>query len=222
MLNEMEPDEHAHNRASLAGPSARSRNNHLKHQHILAVARDLFFANGFSATSMEAVAKEAAVGKATLYEMFPNKIELLRAIITIELDKRADRMVFDEISPGHLRAALARFAHALIDLLLSAQNVAIYRIVSSEAPRHPELGRFFYENGPARAIGLLADYLTTVMEKGLLQHGNPRLVAAQFIGLIRADMQTRSLFGVDEDILRTERVLIVESGVDVFLRAYAR
>jgi AcrR family transcriptional regulator len=218
----MGPDGHLQDRAAAAAAGGKPRSNPLKLQQILTAGRDLFFKNGFSATSMEAIAKEAAVGKATLYEIFPNKIELLRAIITIELDKRAGRMVFDEISPGQLRAALARFAHALIDLLLSPENVAIYRIVSSEAPRHPELGRFFYENGPARAISRLAEYLALAMENGLLQHGNPRLVAAQFIGLIRADMQTRSMFGMDEEALRSERVVVVESGLDVFLRAYAR
>jgi AcrR family transcriptional regulator len=221
-VHEIGPDGHLQDRGAPGAAGGKPRSNPLKLQQILTAGRDLFFKNGFSATSMEAIAKEAAVGKATLYEMFPNKIDLLRAIITIELDKRADRMVFDEISPGHLRAALARFGHAFIDLLLSAENVAIYRIISSEAPRHPELGRFFYENGPSRAIGRLADYLARAMETGMLLYGNPRLVAAQFIGLIRADMQTRSLFGVDEEALRKEQALIVESGVDVFLRAYAR
>jgi hypothetical protein len=30
------------------------------------------------------------------------------------------------------------------------------------------------------------------------------------------------MFGIDEEALTTERLMIVESGVDVFLRAFAR
>jgi AcrR family transcriptional regulator len=128
---------------------AKARINPVKLQQILISARALFFSQGFSATSMEAVAKEARVGKATLYERFPNKIELLRAIIEIELEMRADALLLAPAPSGPLRATLARIGHAIMELLLSPANVAIYRIISAEAPRHPEIGRLFYENGPS-------------------------------------------------------------------------
>lgn len=209
-------------KADPQAPGIPTRINPVKRQQILISARNLFFLNGFSATSMEAVAKEARVGKATLYESFPNKIELLRAIILLEMEMRADHLVLEPAPPGQLRATLARFGHSLMELLLSQANVAIYRIISSEAPRHPELGRLFYDNGPALLIGRVAAYMAGLMEDGRIQYGNSRLVAAQFIGLIRADLQTRSLFGIDEDMLAQERILCVETGVDAFLRAFAR
>ncbi len=196
--------------------------NPVKWQQIIAAARHLFFANGFSATSMEAVAKSAGVGKATLYEMFPSKVELLRALIMIELDMRTDHLVLASVGPGQLRERLSHFAHGLMDLLLSPANTGIYRVIIEEVPRHPELGRLFYENGPARLIQRLADYLAALMEQGWLLYGQPRLVAAQFIGIVRADMHTRTMFAVDESIWPESRAAVVEHGVDVFLRAYGK
>lgn len=193
-----------------------------KQRQIIETARDMFFAKGFSATSMEAVAKKAGVGKATLYEIFPNKVELLRAIINIELDIRSDTLVLSAAGPGELRAVLVKFGHALIDLLLSPANIAIYRIISAETPIHPEFGRLFYMNGPARVIGHLARYFAGLMDDGRLHYGNPTLLASQFIGIVRADMQTRSMLGVDQDVLVKERSMIIESGVDAFMRAYAK
>lgn len=193
-----------------------------KRQQIIHTARELCFSQGFSATSMEAVAKQAGVGKATLYELFPNKVELLRAIINIELDERADNLGLTDAGPGELRTVLVNFSQSLVDLLLAPANIALYRIISAEMPRHPEFGRLFYENGPAIVIGRLARYFADLMDDGRLHYGNATLMACQFIGIVRADMQTRSMFGVDEEALRTERTMVIESGVDAFLRAFAR
>lgn len=203
-------------------PAEKSRLSPAKQLRIIMAARKLFFARGFGATSMEAVAREAAVGKATLYENFPNKVELLRAVIGSELGVRADTLTLDHNAAAPLRGVLTTFAYALFDLLLSPSNVALYRIISAEVPRYPELGAVFYENGPSQVIGELADFFAGLMEQGRLLPGNPRLVAAQFIGLIRADLQTRSMLGIDEDVRDTERAITVENGIDVFLRAYAR
>lgn len=205
-------------RAALADPSPRPN----KQMHIVTTARDLFFARGFSATSMEAVAKQAAVGKATLYELFPSKVELLCAVIKIELEARADEMVLIDTGSGDLRSVLIKFSHSLIDLLLSTANIGMYRIISAETPQHPWLGQLFYDNGPAIVIGRLARHFERLMEDGRLHYGNPILIASQFIGIIRADMQTRAMLGIDEERLRVERTMIIESGVDAFLRAYAK
>ena len=201
-----------------AAPGARLT----KQQQIVATARDIFFSKGFSATSMEAVAKAAGVGKATLYEFFPNKVELLRAIISVELDSRSENFTLAAASVGEMRLNLVKFGHSLIDLLLSPANIAIYRIISAETPRHPEFGRLFYQNGPARVIGHLARYFADLMEEGRLHYGNPTLLASQFIGIVRADMQTRSMLGVDDEALQRERSMVIESGVDAFMRAYAK
>lgn len=45
------------------------------------IAHALYFANGFSATSSDAIAKAAGISKKTLYRLFFSKEELLRAVM---------------------------------------------------------------------------------------------------------------------------------------------
>ena len=49
-----------------------------------------------------------------------------------------------------VRAALTAFAGSTLRFLLEERSLAIHRVVISESVRFPELGRAFYDNGPAR------------------------------------------------------------------------
>lgn len=192
-----------------------------KMRRIVRAAREMFMARGFSATSMEAIARAAGVGKATLYANFPRKGDVFGAVIAGESARRDDVLLDEERAKASLRETLLRFADSFVDLLLSPTNVAMYRIVSAEASRFPELGHIFYAQGPASIIDRLGRFLESAMDCGQLAKGPPALVAAQFIGLIRADLQTRAMLGVEENPTPQERRKVVESGLDAFLRAYA-
>lgn len=50
------------------------------HRRIIRAAEELFKKSGFRGVTMEAVARDAAVSKATLYSRFPNKDELFLAV----------------------------------------------------------------------------------------------------------------------------------------------
>ena len=188
-------------------------------QHIVAVARGLFMAHGFSATSMAAIAEAASIGKATLYANFTRKEDLFGAVVAAEGAMRGDALLDDESSLP-LRETLSHVAHGFVAVLLSPTNVAMYRIIAAEAERFPELGRIFYEEGPARILAQLGRYLKRAMNDGLLREGPQMLVAAQFVGLIRADLQMRAMLGVDDPANPKGRKKVVDSGVDAFLRAY--
>lgn len=51
-----------------------------RYQDILHAAAEEFARCGFESTRMEAVARRAGIGKSTVYEYFPSKRELLRAV----------------------------------------------------------------------------------------------------------------------------------------------
>lgn len=54
---------------------------------ILATARDLFWKHGFRRISIEEVCQQAGVSKMTFYRLFPNKIELAKAVYDREVDE---------------------------------------------------------------------------------------------------------------------------------------
>ena len=70
-----------------AAPSRRSTGNRPSDDLLLDAARDVFHANGYHATSMEAIAQQADATKPTLYSHFGSKDQLYRACLVREADK---------------------------------------------------------------------------------------------------------------------------------------
>lgn len=184
---------------------------------IIDAARRLFLEHGYAATSMDVVASHAGVSKATVYALFESKDNLFAAMIEREGHRQLVTLEADALAP--VGTVLREFATNAATLLLSPSNVALSRIVASEANRSPEIGRLFHTNGPAKLIGRLADYMAVAMQRGELRSAPPELAAAQFLAIIVADLQLRLAMGFKPPTVR-RRNEIVAAGVEVFLRGY--
>ena len=74
--------------------------------------------------------------------------------------------------------------------------VSIHRLVVAETERFPELGRLFYENGPARGVQRFTEYFERVIAAGRLPPNDPREVGQRLKDLVLSDVYTRRLWGV--------------------------
>jgi TetR/AcrR family transcriptional regulator, mexJK operon transcriptional repressor len=185
---------------------------------ILDAARQLFLEHGFAATSMDVVAQLAGVSKATVYARFESKEQLFAAMIEREGHQQLVMLEADPDIP--IEVVMHTFGKDAAALLLSPVNVAMTRIVASEATRSPEIGQLFYANGPAKLIARLASFIGTAMGHGQLRVASAELAAAQFLAVIVADLQLRLAMGF-EPPTTSEQNEIVATGVEVFLRGYA-
>ena len=70
-----------------------------KAESILAAAKRAFLANGFGAVSMDAIARDAGVSKATVYAHFVGKEELFGAVIGRECEHYFDDLSVSELDP---------------------------------------------------------------------------------------------------------------------------
>ena len=61
-------------------PSHRQRQALWTRRLIVDAARELFLERGYAATTMDAIAKEAGVAVSTVYAIYKNKRNILRAI----------------------------------------------------------------------------------------------------------------------------------------------
>ena len=193
-------------------------NSERKVAQILAAARDCFTDNGFSGTSMDAVAQLANVSKATVYVHFNSKSALFAAVIANE--GAAFVLALEEYDDEDIEPTLSRFGAAAAGLFLAPHNIAVYRSIAAEAVRFPELGPIFFKAGPDYAIAQLSAFLRRAMDQQKLRHEDPKLAAAQFFGLVLGDLQLKSLVGMAASITNQERDVVVTSGVAAFLRAY--
>ena len=84
-----------------------------RREAILAAALDAFAAGGYNETSLEDVAARAGISKALIYEHFPSKRELFRALLNTYVGELMERVVgtIAEAEPGEdrLREGVAVF-----------------------------------------------------------------------------------------------------------------
>ena len=115
---------------------------------------------------------------------------------------------------------LADFGRTFLRLITSAQALAIFRVVTAESERIPELGRVFYDSGPRRWTHALAAYLSDQNRQGVLLVRHPEAAAAQFLALVKGPVHMRLTLGVGPRPDGAEIAAVVDSAVDVFLRGY--
>jgi TetR/AcrR family transcriptional repressor of mexJK operon len=186
-----------------------------KADRILAAARVLFLQHGFGETSMDSIARQAAVSKATLYSHFDSKAALFAALIVTECRHLSDeigRRALDELD---IRSALLQTAHDFNNLLCTGDGLTMYRIVVAEVPRFPELGEVFYDSGPTVMIDRIANILRGAADRGLLEIHDPRIAAIQFISLIRGELHLTRVLGLNKTSKNPADY--IEASVDLFL-----
>src|SRR5215831_1036803 len=115
-----------------------------KAESILAAAKRAFLAGGFGAVSMDAIAREAAVSKATVYAHFGSKEELFGAVIGRECERYFASFSAGEIDPRDVRASLTVLGRRFLELVLSPDAIALHRIITGEVTRFPVIGEIFW------------------------------------------------------------------------------
>ncbi|WP_376088709.1 TetR/AcrR family transcriptional regulator [Roseomonas sp. CCTCC AB2023176] len=191
-----------------------------KRAAILDAAAELFLAQGYASVSMDAVAKAAAVSKATLYAYFSGKDALFGAIVAercAAITAEAEALLSADALPEQ---ALRQAARVWLKFLLSPHTLAIYRTVVAEGPRFPDLARTFQAAGPSTGRAWLTRLLREEQRLGLLRADmDPEAAAGQLGALMRGDLHLRAMLGAvppsDEEVAAA-----ADAAVAMFIRAY--
>jgi len=165
-----------------------------KRRQIIDGARAVFLSRGFDVASMNDIARAAGVSKGTLYVYFHDKERLFEAIVEQECQAQAEG-IFDIDADDHdVAAVLKRLGAAYVRFLCRPEKASPIRTVIAIADRMPDLGRKFYEAGPARGIAKLAAYLAAQVEAGVLVVEDCEIAAAQFMESCHATLFKPILF----------------------------
>ncbi len=167
-----------------------------KREAILDAAGEVFLEQGYAAASMDNVAARAGVSKATIYAHFTSKDDLFRAMVRRRCEQGE---VFAPPSrPADARATLTALGRRLMDLLLSPEGLAMYRVVMAESARQPDLARAFYESGPAAGKEQIAAIIADLARRGEMAVADPWVAADLFVGMLRTDLFMRALLGLPQ------------------------
>ena len=193
-----------------------------KRDHILDIARDLFFVHGVEGVSIERIASASSVSKVTIYKSFGDKIGLFEAVVEREADrmeKGASQMHAQGVT---LREQLIAFGTELLAFLERPELAAFDRVLAVEAARHPGLAERFFQAGPGRIRAILTRLIATGMKRGEIEDTDARLAAEDLIALWQGFGAIELKFLRKEDRVNpAERHDRVVRAVDRWLRAYA-
>jgi AcrR family transcriptional regulator len=191
-----------------------------KRRQIVDGARAVFLSQGFDAASMNDIARAAGVSKGTLYVYFRHKEQLFEAIVEQECEAQAEG-IFDLDPNDHdVEAVLTRLGLAYVRFLCRPEKASAIRIVIAIAERMPELGRRFYESGPARGIARLAAYIAAQVDAGVLVVEDSEIAAAQFMEASQAMIFKSMVFNFVREPSQQQIERVVRVAVAVFLAAY--
>jgi AcrR family transcriptional regulator len=166
-------------------------------ERILGAAFKAFTEDGYGETSTLDIARRAKVSKRDLYAKFGSK----HAVLVACIKSRADRMRLPPDLPSPrsrqiLASTLTAFATNLVLEVSHSSVIATFRLAIAEATRSPEIAQALDVAGRDAAHSALAELLANAQSIGLIGPGEPREMAAQYLGLLWENLMVGLLLGV--------------------------
>ena len=110
---------------------ARTRSGE-KRREIIQVAAEAFQELGYERTSMLTIAERMRGSKQTLYNYFPSKEDLLRAVLDFDVGEVADQAMEEFVAEKSLRKGLARLGEIYLARQLNPRAISNFRIVATQ------------------------------------------------------------------------------------------
>lgn len=213
-----------------------------RREAFLAAAAEVFQEMSFDQASMDVIAAKVGSSKATLYRYFKSKEALFTELIHRSASEHGGNMMSMVHSSGgvpankqpsieavdilgllnpneDIRLTLTKFGEHILGNFHTPQSFAVQRMVIAAAVSS-DVGKTFYEQGPARAIVYLQHYFAPHIQAGRLRPADPRVVACHYFGLLQSEVYQAGLFNVVTELDKSAITEIVARAIDVFMRAY--
>jgi TetR/AcrR family transcriptional regulator, mexJK operon transcriptional repressor len=186
-------------------------------QRILEVATELFLAEGYGSTTIEAVAARAGISKRTLYHRFDDKSALFAAVVHDIIEHIRPPPGVPLVEGATLRDVLRRLAAMILRAALAPKALALHRLVMAESARFPELIRAVHNDGSTReAAALIGGLLERDLRESNLSDENRVFAAQQFIVMVVSQPQRRAM-GYGAPMTAAELDIWADKSVSLFL-----
>lgn len=192
-----------------------------KRQSILRHAREHFVRDGYTATRMEPIARQAGVSTATLYALFSSKAALFSAVIDDAAEDFARQMASVRSIDGDARSALTSFALSYGAFMGDPFVRSVFRLVMAERPRFQAVARRFFEKGRVEFGATLIAVIVRLSESGALRPiEHPSWAAGHLMGMVEHPLFFVPLVTGDEVRARRTIEQVADEAVETFLARY--
>jgi AcrR family transcriptional regulator len=165
-----------------------------KRDVILKAALTAFLEDGYAGSSVNRIAANAGVSIKTLYRHFENKDDLFVAVVhdACTAHYGAEAPAWLELPPLE---GLTQAGREHLAFVLSAEQVALYRVVTREAQRFPELGQRYQSEVVEDRLAHLIRYFDRWPKSLRTKIKDPLRAAQTFSVLLQGDLLETALLG---------------------------
>jgi TetR/AcrR family transcriptional regulator, mexJK operon transcriptional repressor len=190
-----------------------------RHERIVRLAAPLFLKKGYDNVSIDEIIGVVGGSKATIYAWFGGKEGLFEAVVRQEC--RDVTMAIHVDAAGSLEAQLTEIGQSFLAMVLSPPILEFHRLMVSIGRTFPEVGRLFYETGPASAYQIVATWIAKQQKEGRIIEEDPYRLAVLFLDMLIGEHQLSWLTAVPRAARRDKVNETVQIAVKVFLRGCA-
>ena len=189
-----------------------------KRREILAVASELFLARGYDAVVLDEIVASTGGSKSTIYSYFTNKEGVFVAAVSALCDEILVKVFHSKGFSLPLHDALLEIGYDFLDAVLTPRAIALQRLVIGESHRFPEVGRIWFETGPAQTYRVLTTFFEERKRSGeIASQQEPRALAVLFHDSLTYEIHQQVLLGILKKPKRDVLEAKVRSAVDVIL-----
>jgi AcrR family transcriptional regulator len=186
-------------------------------ERILEVATELFLADGYGSTTIEAVAGRAGISKRTFYHRFNDKAALFAAVVHRIIEQLRPPPGVPLVEGATLHDVLRRLAGLILRAALSPRALALHRLVTAESARFPKLVRAVSaESATQEAKALIGDLLARELRDPRFSVDARTFAAEQFLVMVVAQPQRRAM-GLGAPLTPNELEAWADNVVTLFL-----
>jgi AcrR family transcriptional regulator len=193
---------------------------------IVDAALKAFLDAGYAEASVNQIAAAAGVSIKTLYRHFESKDDLFSAVMQAACGKMpgADIPEDDEPPPAWYDVppadALPKAGEEYLRHVLSPDQLALYRVVTRDAHRFPELGRRYLEETTGTRDARFAGYLDLWATREGWSVRDKQAAAQVYAGLLKARIFDEALLGARQpsDAEIAERAVEAAKGMLLLLK----
>jgi AcrR family transcriptional regulator len=183
---------------------------------VLDAATELFLAQGFDNVAMEAVAARAGLTKNTVYKRYPDKLSLLRAVLSRRVALWGSRVSQEEWRlTGDLEQRLKIYARWTMEQAASPEIRAFMRLANDAWKEPAELQAKLDTIGYTELVDNLEREIRRSGPKEGILAKHPRRIATMLMAMLSADYE----MSVDAPL--SERIAFAEGAVEVILKGKA-
>jgi AcrR family transcriptional regulator len=185
--------------------------------HILATATELFLADGYGATSIEAIARRAQISKRTFYHRFDDKRALFTAVVHSIIGRLRPAANVPLLDGKDLQQILEHLGSIILHAALAPEALALHRLLVAESVRFPDLAAIVAQEGSTdEAIRLIAGLLEREMQHDAWAPQARTFAAQQFLHMLITGPQQRAL-GAGMPLPAAEMEEWIRNVVNLFL-----